>query len=180
MQWRPCSQLPPTLSFHQPVHIQDLSLSLKQKKDFYFEGKLNDGGISQLKQKDRLNLWLMKSALDLSQTLRNVSLVAHGADMEDLIARFPIRLKKTTILDLFLVTWWVRPPPSLRYFRAQIPNGDSWNGLKINQSREMCDKELPECNWCWKKPSNEDRSDPHHVILCCISCCHWRTDLVLD
>lgn len=31
-----------------------------------------------------------------------------------------------------------------------------------------------------KKPSNEDRSDPHHVILCCISCCHWRMDLVLD
>lgn len=71
--------------------------------------------------------------------------------MDDFIAYFYSRLKKTAIVDLFLATS-LRPPLSLQFFRAQILNGDSWNGLKINQSREMCDRYCPSPIPAGKKP----------------------------
>lgn len=52
---------------------------------------------------------------------------APQAETDAFIVHFYAR-KTTAMLDLFLAT-----PPSVR---AQILNGDSCNGLKINQSRK--------------------------------------------
>lgn len=66
---------------------------------------------------------------------------APQAETDAFIVHFYAR-KTTAMLDLFLATstrlalHYPPPPPTPPSVRAQILNGDSCNGLKINQSRK--------------------------------------------